>query len=515
VSRSDLFRAARTRHRSALALAVILLTGGSLTPARAQTAARGAAAGNPLADSLRLSLSETIGIALQQATPLQVARADQRVAAAQVLSAYGRFLPTVGAGASVFGEQGTALLSQTTLAPYDATFHGATVGLSAGITLFDGLRDQAGLRAAIAQRDASAWSLTRVREEIVNDVTEAFYRVVLDDRLTVVSRANLELSRQRLTQLEAQVKEGVKAPPDLYRQQALTRDGEAAVIAAEARGSSDRIALLRRLRLDPRHPLSITAPADDSSDQTLGGAGAPAASDSLVSALDVTTLSQTALAQRPDLAAAGALRRAAEAGVSQARGALLPRVALQLDLVDAARVFDRQQQNGVNLLTAQTALAQSAIGSQLGRQMAGVVTLGVSVPVFDRWQSRAEIERAQAVAEVSRLREDDLHDRVIGEVAQAVDEIRSAALTITAATAQVAAAQKAYDAVSGRYDVGMASFIDVASAQTELTRSKSNREAAIVSQALARQRLASAIGTDTAGADGAGRSGTLPVPIRR
>jgi outer membrane protein TolC len=40
----------------------------------------------------------------------------------------------------------------------------------------------------------------------------------------------------------------------------------------------------------------------------------------------------------------------------------------------------------------------------------------------------------------------------------------------------------------------MATFIDVATAQTELARAKSNVEAAVVNQALARQHLSTALG---------------------
>jgi outer membrane protein len=433
-------------------------------------------------DSLYLTLAQSIDVALKQATPIQIAQEDERVAAARVLSAYGRFLPAAAAGVSAYTEQGTALLSQSSLLPYDATFHGAVVGLSAGFTIFDGLRDRAGLRAAIARRDGATMTLARAREEIANDVSEAYYRVVLDDRLTKVARANLELSQRRLAQLVGQVGAGMKAPPDLYRQQALTREDEAAVIAAETKGSADRIALLRRLRREPTRPVAVSSEVPD----TL-----TVSTDSL----DVTQLSRVALSQRPDLAAAGDERRAAEAGITEAHGALLPRVAFEFDLVDAGRIFSRQQQNGIDLLGAKNAPPQSSLGSQLGHQFSGIVSLGVSVPLFDRWQARAEVERAEAVAERSRLAEEDLHDRIVGEVAQAVDEIRSAGRTLDAASAQAAAAQKAYDAVSGRYDVGMATFIDVATAQTDLARARNSVEAAVVNQALARQHLATALGS--------------------
>jgi outer membrane protein len=332
-----------------------------------------------------------------------------------------------------------------------------------------------------------------------------------------VAQANLELSRQRLAQLTEQVHAGVKSPPDLYRQEARTREDEAAVIAAQTRGSADRIGLLRRLRLDPTHPLALTPPAVDTTGVTPPGAAMPStptppAVDTTVSALDVSDLSRRALAQRPDLAASADEVRAAEAGIAQARGARLPRVLLQFDVVDAARLFDRQQQNGVDLLGATNAPIQPPLGSQLRHQVAGILTLGVSVPIFDQWQSRAEVERAQASAERSRLLEEDLRDRVVGEVAQAVDEVRSAEKSMNAATAQVAAAQKAYDAVSGRYDVGMASFIDVATAQTELTRARSNVEASVVNRALARQHLVTALGDAPATPDGQTTAGRPAVP---
>src|SRR5690242_7271541 len=315
--------------RGALSMAALLIgfgLSGRSAPAQAQDwSARDSLRRVSPNDSLRLSLDQSIGIALKQATPVQLAQADERVAAARVLSAYGQFLPVAATGISAYNEQGTALLSQSSLLPYDATFHGALLGFSTGLTLFDGLRDRAGLRAAIAHRDAADMTLARAREEIANDVSEAFYRVALDDRLTRVARANLELSRNRLAQLSGQVVAGMKAPPDLYRQQALTREDEAAVIAAETHGTADRIALLRRLRLDPTRPVAVTPEIPDSS----------ASLDSL----DVTQLSRIALSQRPDLAAAVDERRAAEAGITEAHGALLPRVSLEFDVVDAGRIF--------------------------------------------------------------------------------------------------------------------------------------------------------------------------------
>ncbi|HEY0777270.1 MAG TPA: TolC family protein [Gemmatirosa sp.] len=480
------------------------------TTAAPSTTAPAAAPG----DTLRLTLAQSVATALARSTPVLTAQEDERVAAASVLRAYGQFLPTLAGIGSTYSEAGNPLLSSTALLPTNATLYGLNVGLSTTYTLFSGTRDRAALRTAIAQREAAGLTLGRAREEIAYDVANAYYQVVLDDRLAAVARTTLQLSRNREAQLTAQVRAGMKAPPDLYRQQAQTRADEAAVIAADNRGDADRITLLRRLRYDPARPLAVTLPAaapdgtpalfvPDAPNAATGartgatpGMQAPATTPPIATGADVAALERQALIARPDLAAAAAQRRAADQQMRFARGERLPTIGIEFDLVDQARLFGRAVQNGQNLL----APGQRGAFSQLGSQVAGLLSLGVNLPIFDRHQARADEERAQALEERSRVTEADVRDRIVGEVAQAAADIRAADLTAQAAAAQVDAAERAFAAVSGRYEVGMASFIDVATAQTALAQARVQREQATVNQSLARARLGLATGRGVVGA---------------
>ena len=457
-------------------------------------------------DTLRLTLEQSIATALTRATPVLSAQEDERAAAATVLRAYGQFLPTLSGISSTYSETGNPLLSSTALLPTNTTLYGLNVGLSTTYTLFSGTRDRAALRSAIAQREAAGLTLGRAREEIAYDVANAYYQVVLDDRLAAVARTTLDVSRSREAQLTAQVRAGMRAPPDLYRQQAQTRADEAAVIAADNRGDADRITLLRRLRFDPARPVAVTLPPATPdgtpalfAPNVVAGASSstvPNATPAVATAADVAALEREALVARPDLAAAAAQRRAAGQQLRYAHGERLPTIGIEFDLVDQARLFGRAVQNGQNLL----APGQRGAFSQLGSQVAGLLSLGVNLPIFDRHQARADEERAQVFAERSEVAESDVRDRIVGEVAQAAADIRASDLTARAAAAQVAAAEKAFAAVSGRYEVGMANFIDVASAQTALAQARAQREQATVNQSLARARLALATGRGVAGA---------------
>jgi outer membrane protein len=303
-------------------------------------------------------------------------------------------------------------------------------------------------------------------------VLQAFFQVVLDHRLSAVARANLALSRTRQAQLEGQVQAGTRAPPDLFRQRAQTAADESAVIDFDARAQADVVGLVRRLRLEPTRDYAVEEPQPDTT-------ALPE------SALDVKTLVAGALARRPDLHAAQARAAAAEAAIAQATGLYLPRVIVGADFIVAGRVYDWERQNGVSLLT----IDQRPLDAQLGRQGLGIFSLGVSWSIFDRFSTPLEVERARAAARQAALVAEDVRLQVLGDVRQAVDDYRAALQKLRASESGVASAQEAFDAVTGRYDAGLGTFIDVQVAQTALTQARALREDAVVNTVLRRDVL--------------------------
>ncbi|MBI3568059.1 MAG: TolC family protein [Gemmatimonadetes bacterium] len=424
-------------------------------------------------DTARLTLQASLARAEREATPVLLSQDSLKVSGARVLESYGRFLPAAAAGGGALLAQGTTLLSSTALEASDARWRSASLQLSTALNLFNGFRDQAALHAATLGRDAATFSLTRARQIVVFDALQSFLQVVLDRRLAEVSRANLRLSTTRQSQFEEQVRIGTRAPPDLYRQRAQSATDEAAVIDADTRVEADLLALVRRLRLEPAQTLTVEEPALDT---TL------VPEDSL--ALDA--LLARARRDRGDLAAAIARTAAADEGVKEARSLFLPRVVVGADFIAAGRVYDWERQHGVSTLGT---VDQRPLDSQLGRQGLGVYSIGVSVPLFDRYESQAQIEQAKAVAHQSALAAEDLRIRIESDVRQARDEYVAAIARSRAAAANVEAAEEAYTAVSGRFDVGLATFVDVIGAQSALTYARAQREQSTVNLALSKSVL--------------------------
>jgi outer membrane protein len=424
------------------------------------------------ADTVRLTLDESLARSARLSTEVLVATDSLRVSGARVLEAYGAFLPAASTGAYALSAQGNTLLSTSGLQPYQAGWYSSAYQVSTALNLFNGFRDRASLKTATFLRDAAGFSLAQAKQRISFDVLQSYYQIVLDRELAAVAAANLELSRSRQARLEGQVQVGTRSPPDLFRQRAQTANDEAAVIDIGARTQSDLVGLLRRLRLDATREYTIDTPQIDT---------IPLPADSL----DRATLVARALANRPDLHAAESRASAAEANIAAATGGYLPQLVFGASFGVFARTYEWERQNGTSLLTQ----PQRAMGSQLDSQGLGVVTLGLAWPLFDQFQTRFEVERARATAHLSALAAEDSHLQVLGDVRQATDDYRAAVEKLRATDAGLASAQEAFDAVSARFDVGLGIFLDVQAAQTALGEARSQRAAATVNLVLRRQVL--------------------------
>ena len=429
------------------------------------------------ADTLRLDLARSVEIALKNATPVQLGTDTVRLSGIALLESYGRFLPNVSTSIGGFDQRGLSLLSGTALVASDAQFYGMQYTLSTSMNLFNGFRDREHMRAMVGTRDAASNSLDRARQQVSFDVAQSFYQLVLDRRLASVADANLALSKAREDLLTEQVAAGTKAPPDLYRQQAQARADEVAVIDAKNRVDNDENALLIRLRLDPKRGYSFIEPPADTARL--------ASSD-----LDLAALNGQARRARPDLLAARNRVTTDEHEIRAAHGEFLPQIALRFDYVGSGRVFGRELVDGKDQLT----IDQRSVGSQLGDQRYGLLSLAASWNLFDGYRARFDVERASVAADRDRLNVEDLQLRIGGELEAAVGNYRAADQKLVATAAAVDAAQQAFDAVSGRYDVGLASVVDVLTAQTALSQARALREQAIANMALQKAVLRYASG---------------------
>jgi len=432
-----------------------------------------------LVSAQTLTLDSAVALGVRGATPVLRARDVTRLSGTLVLERYAQFLPDLRAGAIFDNYSGNVLLSQRDIHATDTRFRELGYHVSSSINLFNGFADVAGVKAALATRNAADLTLTRAEQTIALDVTQAYLGVTLDQQLVSIARQNLSASKLRVEQLQELVRVGKRPPADLYRQQAQAATDQSALDDATNRVQSDQVGLLERIRLDPQLPVQVIEPPPDTA--TLGQRYS-----------DITGLVRDATIRRADLLAADANLTANRADITRAESGYLPELNAGASVFSLGRFFDYANTTGTGatLLTS----PQTPLVDQIGHNLTGELWLGLNWYVFDQFHTRLSVEQARVSYDAARYADEDLRLSVAGDVVRALGDYRTAENQLAASRAGLDAAQQAYDLVNGRFQVGFATIVDVTTAQTALVQAQSLRAQAIVNVELRKRAVGFALG---------------------
>jgi len=432
-------------------------------------------------------LAELIDIAQRTNPDTRVAWERAREAALGVGLAEGVYAPMLSAQAAAAAQRAPAALPKTVLQP-DGFFIADTQFFLPALTLKWLLFDFGGKQAAVdAKKEAVAaanFGFNATHQKIVFDVTRAYYALNAVQGRVEVARAAFNQAQTLLDAAESRRARGLATLPEAL--QARERTARAAYELQEAiAGETDaRMALLEAMGVRPTTPLRVAG---------LAGRALPAMIEDTAE-----RLVERALAQRPDLLARVAAVREREAEIRKAQSDFYPKIIVTgnvLQNIGRVRTNDNPSWGNVN---------DTGYG-------AGIV---IELPLFDGnlRQNRLDVARSQR-----RIAEDELElarDRTVRQVVKAYEDLKVALRQREASVALLDAAEKSNDAVLDSYRNGVATFVDVTSAQTALTRARTadteTRSAVFTAAA------ALAFGTgDLAPAGGAEVSGAAALPLLR
>ncbi|NNC28527.1 TolC family protein [Longimicrobium terrae] len=402
-----------------LAMAALL----GAVPAAAQTAA-----------PRTIGYGEALLLALEQSAGVRLAQNAVSADAATVRQSRQQFLPSLQlttSGAQSLG--GTSVDNGSTGGVFGTT-QSMNAGISSSLVLFDGSARSAQLRAAELGRDASTADLTRARQTAVFTVASGFTALQSAQEQLRVRREDLAAREAELAQIQAMVNARTRPVSDLYQQQASVAASRAQLVQAQRDVELGKTDLVQALQLDARGAYEFTVGDTDRI--------VPAAN------LSLDSLVNRALASRVDLAALQREEAAAQQGVRAAKAGTLPTVSVSA---------------GYN--TAFTSANDAALFDQLNDRRGGSVSIGVSLPLFDRGATSAATQRANLVVDNARIALETQRNNVAVEVRRAYLDHQAAGAQLEAAQAQLEAAQRALDASRERYRVGAAALLEVTQAR--------------------------------------------------
>jgi outer membrane protein len=298
---------------------------------------------------------------------------------------------------------------------------------------------QAGSRAASGE-------LERVRDQVVQNVRQAYFNLLAARRLVGVADAALARSELNLRSAQGFFDVGTKPKSDVTRAEVDVANARVDVIRARNAVRLAESSLANALGLEATVPIEIE--------------------DTLVYepvALDSTQLLAEALGNRPELRQAQARLDAARAQLAGARARYLPDLTL----------------NGSAGTASEDALI-SVDGTGVGQfsdtwSISGQLTWNL----FEGFFTQYRVKETQALVETARANYDTVELQVRLEVEQAYITVVDAAERFGATEKAVQSAQENLRLSQGRYDAGVGTILDLTEAQLSLTNAEADTVRAV------------------------------------
>lgn len=203
-----------------------------------------------------MSLDECIRLAWKQNPSIRNGTIGIKEARMDYTAAIGTFLPRIIANAET-GKRFGRSIDPDTNGYTDKTFEEGTVGIDMTLSLFEGFSRINRVRFRKINREHSEWELKDKQNELAYQVTEAYYKLILERKLLNLAMEQSRLSERYLKQTETFVELGLKSVSDLQEVKAR-REGD--IYRYQSRTNSCQLALLhleQLMNLQPGDTLVI------------------------------------------------------------------------------------------------------------------------------------------------------------------------------------------------------------------------------------------------------------------
>jgi outer membrane protein len=367
-----------------------------------------------------LALKNHPAILASQATYL---RADQLTR--EVRSVY---FPTLngnitGAQAEVNSRIGAGILNDSRL------FNHAGSGLTLAQLITDSGRTHNLVANANLQAEANRADYQATRYDVILGVDQAYYDVLLSEQLVRVAQDTVKTRQTVVDQISELAKNKLKSQVDVSFAQVNLADAKLMLLRAQERLESSYATLAQALgtRQEVHYQLI---------DQSMPPSPPP----------DAEPLIAQAFQNRPELASLRLQTEAAQKFVYAERDLKRPNVSL-IAVGGALPYIEPGNANPGIPKTYESA------------------AINVQIPIFNGFQFTARRQAAEYELQATQQRDRDLEDRIARDVRTAYGRAKTNFEAIAATEQLLTQANLALDLAQGRYDLGLASIVELTQAQ--------------------------------------------------
>ena len=419
-------------------LILACLSGTDITTAQEQTAQR-------------ITFDDAVLIALERNVTIKRGQNILRSQEITVQSERADFLPNLNFSSGMSRNYGS-FQNPVTFAVDTRTTSSFNMGASSSINIFNGFADVASLQQAQKVLESQEYTFERTRQSVVFNVINNYLNVILAGENIRIRQEDVEAQTRQLERIEEFVRVGMRAVSDLYQQQATQASSEAQLLDAQSQFEVSKTRLIQTLQLDPLGEYEFVVPDPD--DIPLG-----------IQEYQALDLMRSAFENRPDLRSQEVNIDAAADGIRIAKSGFLPRINLS------------------GSFSSRTSCSESLFGcsfsDQLDINQSKSLSLSMSIPLFNRWNTKTSVERSRVQYDNAILDLENLQQSVALEVRQAYLDYQIAIKRLDVTEKQFTAAEQALLVEQERYEIGASTLVELTQSRAAFVNGSSQRVQAI------------------------------------
>lgn len=414
-------------------------------------------------EKLTLTLEKSISLALSQ-NPFYLASQD-RVEASQsrLRQAAAQFFPSLEASALQNLDEKVFVLEFPSLIPGGQPQRVAIdftkdyqLSLSFTLPLYTGGRLTSGYRQAKYNLLSTQESVRQTSQETVFNVKRGYYGYLLARKLVEVSEEALSLAEKLFQNVRNMYEVGIASRLDLLRAEVRVANLKPSVLQARNNLAVAELSLKTLLGLDLTQPVEIVGemaymPVEISLEESLA----------------------QALTNRPELSQVNYQKKMAQEMVKIARAASLPTVAVSGNYNYWADHLNFKRDNWQSFYT---------------------FNLVLNIPIFNGFSASARVAESKAMIREIEHTEKGLIDRIKFEVESAVLTLNQARESLLSQEKNIEQARESVRVAELNYSEGLATILDVDSAQVALSEARINYLQALYEYTVSLAQLEMAVG---------------------
>ena len=354
-------------------------------------------------------------------------------------------LPNLTASASERFSFGRGLTSDNTFVNKNTS--STAFSLNTSIPLFTGMRIPNEVKMQKLNLKASLADLEKAQNDLALNVAQYFIQAVYGKELVGIAQRQIAIDSLQVERIVALKACGKASRAELSQQQATLAQSRLTATQAENDYQIALLNLSQLLELPTPEGFAILMPKTPNTEQFIKTIPLP------------ETIFETALLVKPEISAAKLRIEGAERNISVAKSYLLPRLDLNGGI-------------GSNYYKTSGELAES-FSSQMKNKFNQEISLTLSIPIFNRMQTRNSIRTAKIEHQNRMLDLDEKKKTLFKEIQLVYYNTLAAESKYQSAVASLASSQDAFTLMREKYENGKANNTEFNESKTNLMKAES------------------------------------------